>query len=97
MDHTLAKVNKQAKLISKLCRDVSKVSDLVGNISREFALQNRTVPQYGPDDKPTSDTDKSGKTEARTHTVPAEKFQTHIDDSLREANFFLKNIGDWLV
>jgi hypothetical protein len=44
LDHTLAKVNKQAKLISKLCRDVSKVSDLVSNISKEFALQNRTVP-----------------------------------------------------
>jgi hypothetical protein len=44
LDHTLSKVNKQAKLISKLCRDVSKVSDLVSNISKEFVLQNRTVP-----------------------------------------------------
>ena len=40
------------------------MSDLVGNISKEFALQNRTVPQYGIDDKPTSDTDRSGNKSA---------------------------------
>jgi len=97
LDHISAKVSKQAKLISKLCRDISKVSDLVSNISKEFALQNRTVPQYGIDDKPTSDTDRRGKQGDLKTAVPQEKLQMSLDDSLREANFFLKNIGEWLV
>lgn len=95
LEHTQAKVNKQAKLINKLCRDVSKVSDLVSNISKEFALQNRTVPAYTvgvADEKPTPDTDRSSKTK-ESEKQP----NLSLDDSLREANFFLKTIGDWLV
>lgn len=77
-----------------MCRDISKVSDLVSNISKEFALQNRTVPAYGAiEDKPTSDTSEK---KAVAATI-VDKFQPHLDDSLHEANFFLKNIGEWLV
>lgn len=76
------------------------MSDLVNNISREFSMPNRTTIPQSHDDKPTSDTDRSGKDgrEAKIQAnMPTEKIQTHLDDTLREANFFLKNIGEWLV
>jgi len=65
---------------------------LVANISKEFALQNRTVPAYF--EKPTN--------ESETKVVAAQQLDKfsqpqHLDDTLRDANFFLKNIGEWLV
>ena len=36
MELTQIKVEKQSRVINKICRDVGKVQDLVNNISKEF-------------------------------------------------------------
>ena len=73
-----SRVEKQTKVINKICRDVSKVQDLVSTLSKEFHIPNKAQP--------------SGIDDGRNR--PPVK---QLDEQLREANSFLKSVGEWLV
>ena len=45
LEVTMQRVEKQTKVINKICRDVSKVQELVNSISREFQLSGRILSQ----------------------------------------------------
>lgn len=69
-------------MINKICRDIGKVADLVNSISKEFQLSVRIQPDSAV---PTQD---GGRRQGSSG---------HLEEQLREANSFLKQIGDWLV
>ena len=89
MELTQLKVEKQGRVINKICRDVSKVQDLVNNISKEFQLPNRIQPESSS--IPTPDTTTQARRLANLTN------SQHLDEQLREVNGFLKQIGEWLV
>ena len=45
LEVTMQRVEKQTKVINKICRDVSKVQELVNSISKEFQLSGRILSQ----------------------------------------------------
>ena len=42
LDASKARVEKQTKVINKICRDVGKVQELVQTLSKEFQIANKT-------------------------------------------------------
>ena len=75
LELTQQKVDKQAKVITKICRDVKKVQELVNTLSKEFQLPNRIVLENSA---PTQDSE--GRRQSNHH----------LDEQLREANGCLK-------
>jgi len=71
---TQQKVDKQAKVITKICRDVKKVEAFVNTLSKEFQLPNRIVENPAPTQ------DSEGRRQSNHN----------LDEQLREANGCLK-------
>ena len=79
LDAVKNRVEKQTKVINKICRDVGKVQELVHTLSKEFQIPNKTNILTAEDG----------------HNRGAATKQ--LDEQLREANSFLKQVGEWLV
>ena len=79
LDAAKTRVEKQTKVINKICRDVGKVQELVQTLSKEFQIPNKT----------------NALTVDDGHSRGAATKQ--LDEQLREANSFLKQVGEWLV
>ena len=78
LDASRSRVEKQTKVINKICRDVGKVAELVQALSKEFQLPNKITSIIA------FEAGNNLKTK-------------QLDEQLREANTFLKQVGDWLV
>ena len=86
-----ARNDKQARVINKLCRDVSKVADLVTNLGKEF-----NQPIKSAKDQQAESNDESSKSNT-LNSDRRKQTTTPVDEQLKEANSFLKMVGQWLV
>ena len=87
-------MDKQTKVINKICRDVGKVKNLVQTIAKEFNISQNVFMQPAESVNETeSETQSLQKQKA--NTIP--KSKTFLDEQLKEANSFLKQVGEWLV